>query len=105
LAALLKPGGVLIASIPNVRHFRVVLPLLFRGSWKYADFGLMDRTHLRFFTKASAIELLESAGLTVDAVRTSGMESLSKRAVAAASFGVLEPFFVFQYLLRGVRKG
>jgi 2-polyprenyl-3-methyl-5-hydroxy-6-metoxy-1,4-benzoquinol methylase len=105
LAALLKPGGVLIASIPNVRHFRVVLPLLFRGSWKYADFGLMDRTHLRFFTKASAIELLESAGLTVDAVRTSGMESLSKRALAAASFGALEPFFVFQYLLRGVRKG
>lgn len=105
LAALLKPGGVLIASIPNVRHFRVVLPLLFRGTWKYADFGLMDRTHLRFFTKGSAIELLESAGLRVDAVRGSGMESIRKRAMVALSFGALEPLLVFQYLLRGVRKG
>jgi hypothetical protein len=94
---------VLIASIPNVRHFRVVLPLLFRGRWKYADFGLMDRTHLRFFTKGSAIELIERAGLRVDAVHKSGMESLHKRAMVAASFGALEPLFVFQYLLRGVR--
>jgi len=104
LASLLKPGGVLIASVPNVRHFRVVLPLLFRGQWKYADFGLMDRTHLRFFTKDSAIELLESAGLRVDAVRTSGMESLHKRALAALSFRALEPMLVFQYLLRGVHR-
>jgi 2-polyprenyl-3-methyl-5-hydroxy-6-metoxy-1,4-benzoquinol methylase len=103
LAALLKPGGVLIASIPNVRHFRVVLPLLFRGRWKYADFGLMDRTHLRFFTKGSAIELMEEAGLRVDTVGQSGMEAAHKRAMVALSFGALEPLFAFQYLLRGVR--
>jgi 2-polyprenyl-3-methyl-5-hydroxy-6-metoxy-1,4-benzoquinol methylase len=103
LAALLKPGGVLIASIPNVRHFRVVLPLLFRGRWKYADFGLMDRTHLRFFTKESAVELLEQAGLHVDVVRPSGMESAHKRAMVALSFGALEPLLAFQYLVRGVR--
>ena len=104
LATLLKPGGVLIASVPNVRHFRVVLPLLFRGQWKYADFGLMDRTHLRFFTRGSAIELLEAAGLRVDAVRSSGMESWHKRAIAALSFGALEPLLVFQHVLRGVRR-
>jgi len=105
LAALLKPGGVLIASIPNVRHFRVVLPLLLQGRWKYADFGLMDRTHLRFFTRDSAIELLETAGLRVDAVQHSGLESVHKKALAMLSFGALEPLFVFQYLLRGVRPG
>jgi 2-polyprenyl-3-methyl-5-hydroxy-6-metoxy-1,4-benzoquinol methylase len=103
LTALLKPGGVLIASIPNVRHFRVVLPLLFRGRWRYADFGLMDRTHLRFFTRGSAIELLEQAGLRVDTIRASGMEAAHKRAMAALSLGALEPLFVFQYLLRGIR--
>jgi 2-polyprenyl-3-methyl-5-hydroxy-6-metoxy-1,4-benzoquinol methylase len=103
LAKLLKPRGVLIASIPNVRHFRVVLPLLFRGRWEYGEFGLMDRTHLRFFTEQSARQLLRQAGLRVDDVRKSGLESLHKRAVIALSAGLLEPLLVFQYLIRAVR--
>jgi SAM-dependent methyltransferase len=103
LAKLLKPRGVLIASIPNVRHFRVVLPLLFRGRWEYGEFGLMDRTHLRFFTEQSARQLLRQAGLRVDDVRKSGLESLHKRAAVALSAGLLEPLLVFQYLIRAVR--
>jgi SAM-dependent methyltransferase len=103
LARLLKRGGALIASIPNVRHFRVVMPLLLRGRWDYAEFGLMDRTHLRFFTEHSASELVRQAGLRVDAVRKSGLESKRKRAALALSAGLLEPLLVFQYLIRGVR--
>jgi len=103
LARLLKPGGVLIASIPNVRHFRVVLPLLFRGRWDYAQFGLMDRTHLRFFTEHSARQLVRQAGLRVDDVRKSGLDSTPKRAAVMLSAGLLEPLLVFQYLIRGVR--
>lgn len=104
LAALLKPGGALIMSIPNVRHFRVVFPLLFKGRWNYADHGLMDRTHLRFFTEATAKEMLERARLDVDVVRKSGMESTSKRALNGATLGALEPLMVFQYLMRGVKR-
>ncbi|WP_208103072.1 hypothetical protein, partial [Escherichia coli] len=48
-------------SLPNVRHYSVVLPLLFGGRWDYEDAGLLDRTHLRFFTKASAKALLSSS--------------------------------------------
>jgi 2-polyprenyl-3-methyl-5-hydroxy-6-metoxy-1,4-benzoquinol methylase len=103
LARLLKRGGALIASIPNVRHFRVVMPLLLRGRWDYAEFGLMDRTHLRFFTEHSASQLVRQAGLRVDAVRKSGLESKRKRAALALSAGLLEPLLVFQYLIRGVR--
>jgi hypothetical protein len=103
LAKLLKPGGVLVASIPNVRHLRVVMPLLLRGRWEYAPFGLMDRTHLRFFTEHSATELVRQAGLRVDAVRKSGLDSASKRAAIVLSGGLLEPLLVFQYLIRGVR--
>jgi SAM-dependent methyltransferase len=103
LARLLKPGGVLIASIPNVRHFRVVMPLLVRGRWEYGQFGLMDRTHLRFFTERSATQLLQQAGLRVDAVHKSGLDSLRKRAAVMLSAGLLEPLLVFQYLIRGVR--
>jgi len=104
LARLLKPGGVLIASVPNVRHFRVVLPLLLRGRWEYQQSGLMDRTHLRFFTEHSATELLRQAGLCVDAVRKPGLDSIQKRSAMLLSAGLLEPLLVFQYLIRGIRQ-
>lgn len=65
LAKYLKPGGKLIISIPNVRHWSVVFPLLFRGRWDYQDAGIMDRTHLRFFTKSTASELIKKTGLSL----------------------------------------
>jgi 2-polyprenyl-3-methyl-5-hydroxy-6-metoxy-1,4-benzoquinol methylase len=59
---LLKKDGHLLISIPNVQNFRITLPLILRGSWEYKDEGLMDRTHLRWFTKSSIISLVESNG-------------------------------------------
>ena len=55
----LKPEGTLIASIPNVRYWRVVRDLLLMGRWEYVDSGIMDITHLRFFTRKTFIEALE----------------------------------------------
>ena len=63
---ILAPGGCVVASIPNVRHFTVVVPLVFHGRWAYRDFGILDRTHLRFFTRAQVQELFEGTGYTVD---------------------------------------
>ncbi len=62
---LLAPGGLIVASLPNVRHLRVVLPLLLAGRWRYDASGILDRTHLRFFTRDSALELLGREGLRV----------------------------------------
>jgi 2-polyprenyl-3-methyl-5-hydroxy-6-metoxy-1,4-benzoquinol methylase len=62
---LLKPRGLLIASLPNVRHLRVVLPLLLVGRWRYETSGILDRTHLRFFTRDSALELMSADRLQV----------------------------------------
>jgi methionine biosynthesis protein MetW len=64
LATLLSPGGRLVASVPNVAHWTARRALL-RGRFPYAEHGLFDRTHLRFFTRASARELVEQAGLRV----------------------------------------
>jgi len=50
---VLAPGGQLVASIPNVRHFPHLYDLAVRGAWEYGDEGILDRTHLRFFTRAS----------------------------------------------------
>ncbi|HET9956843.1 MAG TPA: class I SAM-dependent methyltransferase [Polyangiaceae bacterium] len=65
--SILKPGGTLVASIPNVAH-RVVLRGLFRMRWDYTDFGILDRTHLRFFTRDTAVELVESCGFQIRSI-------------------------------------
>ena len=60
----LAPGGTVIVSVPNVAHLWVRLSLL-AGRFDYADRGILDRTHLRFFTRRTLLELLRSAGLSV----------------------------------------
>jgi len=61
----LSKGGVVISSIPNVRYHNTFMRLLIKKDWRYEDFGVMDRTHLRFFTKKSIRAMYEDLGYTV----------------------------------------
>jgi 2-polyprenyl-3-methyl-5-hydroxy-6-metoxy-1,4-benzoquinol methylase len=61
----LTDRGCVVASIPNVRHLLVLLPLVLKGRWDYADDGLLDRTHLRFFTERSIREMFASTGYDI----------------------------------------
>ena len=61
---LLEPGGRIIISIPNVAHLTTRLQLLF-GSFSYTDRGILDRTHLRFYTRKTVRSLVEGCGLSV----------------------------------------
>lgn len=58
----LKPGGYVVLSLPNIAHADVKIQLL-AGRFPYRDTGLLDRTHLHFFTLASIEEMLRDAGL------------------------------------------
>ena len=60
----LKPDGELIISVPNVAHLWIRLSLL-AGHFDYMDRGVLDRTHLRFFTNRSLLKLVRAAGLSV----------------------------------------
>jgi 2-polyprenyl-3-methyl-5-hydroxy-6-metoxy-1,4-benzoquinol methylase len=71
LRTLLDPGGCAIVSVPNIAHWTARRGLL-RGRFDYTDFGLLDRTHLRFFTRASATELARRAGFAVQAEHPAG---------------------------------
>ena len=62
LRPLLSPSGWLLASLPNVAHWSIRLSLLF-GHFAYRDNGILDRDHLRFFTRQSARSLLRQASL------------------------------------------
>ncbi len=62
---VLAPGGALVASLPNVRYFFNVVDLVVHGRWDYVDEGILDRTHLRFFTRSSLVRLFEDEGFVV----------------------------------------
>ena len=57
---LLSAEGVVVASIPNVGHFGNVWQLVMNGQWEYKERGILDRTHLRFFTRKSIVKMFES---------------------------------------------
>jgi SAM-dependent methyltransferase len=61
----LSPGGRIMASIPNVRY-GPHLEKLWRGGWDYEDTGILDRTHVRFFTERTVREMFEQAGYVVE---------------------------------------
>ena len=63
-AHLVKPTGQVIVSVPNAAHLVVRLMLLF-GRFNYADRGILDRTHLRFFTQSSIARLLVENGYSI----------------------------------------
>lgn len=61
----LKDDGRFIISLPNVRHYSVSLSLALWGRFDYGDEGILDRTHLRFFTLPTAREMIEHSGLKI----------------------------------------
>jgi 2-polyprenyl-3-methyl-5-hydroxy-6-metoxy-1,4-benzoquinol methylase len=79
-ATLLRPEGRILVSIPNVAHAAVRLALL-QGNWDYTEKGLLDRTHLRFFTLETVCELLESADLQIEVLRSTVLDPMATQEI------------------------
>ena len=67
LRARMRPGGAAAVCLPNAAHWSLLRRQL-AGDWTYADAGLLDRTHLRFFTRDSAAAMFAGAGFAVETV-------------------------------------
>ena len=65
---LLSEDGLVVACIPNAQHWSVMANLL-QGQWPLEDQGLFDRTHLRWFTKATIVEAFQKLGLFIHAIK------------------------------------
>lgn len=61
----LKPNGTVISSLPNVRYFRNLSDLIFNKNWDYTANGILDVTHIRFFTCKSIVKMYENAGFEI----------------------------------------
>lgn len=73
---LLSKNGIIVTSIPNINNISIIKGLL-SGKWEYADAGLLDRTHIRFFTYNSIKKMFDDAGYYIKDVTklVSGIES------------------------------
>lgn len=107
---LLAPGGSIVISVPNVSHGSLRLALL-QGRWDYRETGLLDRTHLRFFTRDSLTTLLRSAGLVATDVRATVLDPLGTEVEVSADelpWAVVdwvrhqEDALVYQFVVRAV---
>ncbi len=94
----MAPGATLIISVPNIGHLSVLAPLLLRGRFDYADAGILDRTHLRWFTRDSAIALGSCSGLMLERIEAN-IFGRAQQWANRASLGLGQRFFTKQYKL------
>lgn len=101
LSPLIAPGGRLIVSVPNIRNLKFIWRLLTEGDFHYREAGLLDRTHLRFFVRSSAVELASCGGLSlVAAVPAQPWRFPDARwALSRLSIGGLDEFMAKQWLV------
>jgi len=81
----LKPDGVIVGSVPNVRYFGNMFKLIALRDWAYADQGVLDFTHLRFFTQKSLLRTFLAHGYSVE--RLVGINSDFGRRMSLRQFG------------------
>jgi SAM-dependent methyltransferase len=62
--SLLAPGGLILVSVPNVAHWSVRFPLFFLGRFEYRSLGIMDGTHLHFFSRRGFLKLCSSVPMS-----------------------------------------
>jgi 2-polyprenyl-3-methyl-5-hydroxy-6-metoxy-1,4-benzoquinol methylase len=105
LVSRLNPGGSVIVSVPNVGHVSILADLLLRRRFQYQDAGILDRTHLRFFTEESAVGLMNAAGLIVQQGVVNGLSGRKSKLFNTLTLGLFRHYFAKQYIMLGTVSG
>lgn len=103
----LKSSGFIVASIPNIMHYSVVLDLL-KGNFTYEDSGILDRTHIHFFTLQEIIkmfvrcgfEIVDTQGIHMDIVRSETDEEIYRQLLEIPGVASEINFNVYQYIVK-----
>ena len=95
---LLSETGVVVASIPNIRHWPEFVDYTLHGNWNYVNVGVLDRTHLRFFTKKSIIATMAQCGYALDNLQGINPHySRAQKIASLLSMGALADTLYQQY--------
>lgn len=107
LRKYLKPGGHIIVSMPNVKHYSVMIPLLQRDEFSYSDAGILDRTHVKMYTGVEIQKLLlrcgyriETLGYTVMGKPDENEDKMIDMLNSLMDRSARESFLAYQYILK-----
>jgi len=104
-AEKLAKGGKVVASIPNIRHLYTMFDIVIKKDFKYTDAGILDKTHLRFFTKKSIIRMFDECGYKIIKIQgTNGMKSFKFKILNILSFGFLKETSYLQFAVVAALK-
>ena len=111
----LKDDGVVIVSLPNVRHISALNSIFIKGTFPRISRGIFDQTHLRWFTRRDAVALLESAGLSNieitsnlrinDLPDTRLNRKIRQYSRHIEKWSLAREFLSYQFILKGTKEG
>ncbi len=104
LRTLLAPGGALYVSLPNIRNLRVLEALAAGGEWRHEGAGILDITHIRFFTRRSALRMFEETGWQVLETRAN-LDPALQPLVAGRDLGAIQHIELAHLALRQLPPG
>ncbi|OGF67040.1 MAG: hypothetical protein A2Y62_10830, partial [Candidatus Fischerbacteria bacterium RBG_13_37_8] len=94
---LLKNDGYILMSIPNVKYFLILWNLIFHDEWRYSDAGILDNTHLRFFTLTEIMRLIDYACLKIAKIECYRLYGKKFGIINFIFFDKLKSFSIVQY--------
>jgi 2-polyprenyl-3-methyl-5-hydroxy-6-metoxy-1,4-benzoquinol methylase len=98
----LKPDGIIIISVPNIREYHILYRIFVLADFKYGDHGILDRTHLRFFCKKNIISLLTSTmfmPISVKSIFKLEKGHRTRKIVDMLTCGLIRDFLTSQYVV------
>ncbi len=104
LKRLIRPGGYIIASIPNFREIKNLTMVFIEGNFRYTSEGILDISHLRFFCKRNIRELFEKEGFVIKQLTYNMGGHPKRRLINRLTFGLIEQLSVIQYLVVAIKN-
>jgi 2-polyprenyl-3-methyl-5-hydroxy-6-metoxy-1,4-benzoquinol methylase len=99
-AYYLKDNGCVVASMANIRYYKVIIRLVFGGTWDYVDNGILWKHHLRFFTLINIKELFIEAGFEIAEIKRNISASRGFIILDFIFFRAFRDFFTYQYYVK-----
>ena len=99
----LRDEGFIVCCLPNIRYWKISYKLIVKGDWEYESQGIMDQTHLRFFTARSFKRLLAQAGFLVEREDMRIASGPKQEMFNKITFGLFKEFLGYQMMFRGIK--
>jgi len=100
MSQFLSPRGYLIASIPNINYWKVLADLILLDKWEYQPAGILDKTHLRFFTRGTISKMFTECGFRIELIVSAGSTRTITRLLNLITFNLSSKFFTAKYFVK-----